>query len=191
MKYYFKIVIFIVILFVHNNNILSQDIRLFNEYIQLFSSVDLEDTYRKYDDIGILNSSVSDRYFKFLSDDIKDTIETSPWLIFKTNGSYLAVLTNVKEDFLVYENNKYSYHLIFYDNNGNIINSYKLLEGIVEKQFVEIFFSKKKIKYVIYTDNGDSNYYDCYEVENIFKVNGVMEEVTKKTYKKKKDQWNW
>src|SRR5690554_4987036 len=101
MKYYFKTVIFIVISFVHNNNILSQDIRLFNEYIQLFSSFDLEDTYRKYDDIGILNSNVSDRYFKFLSDDIKDTIETSPWLICKTNGSYLAVLTNVKEDFLV------------------------------------------------------------------------------------------
>ncbi|MFV0501803.1 MAG: hypothetical protein ACK5MH_09465 [Bacteroidales bacterium] len=191
MKYYLKIVIFIAISFIYNNNILSQDIRLFNEYIQLFSSFDLEDTYRKYDDIGILNSNVSDRYFKFLSDDIKDTIETSPWLIFKTNGSYLAVLTNVKEDFLVYENNKYSYHLIFYDNNGNIISSYKLLEGIVEKQFIEIFFSKKKIKYVIYTDNGDSNYYHCYEVENKFKVNGVMEEVAKKTYKKKKDQWNW
>ena len=144
MKYYFKTVIFIVISFVHNNNILSQDIRLFNEYIQLFSSVDLEDTYRKYDDIGILNSNVSDRYFKFLSDDIKDTIETSPWLICKTNGSYLAVLTNVKEDFLVYENNKYSYHLIFYDNNGNIISSYKLLEGIVEKQFVEIFLVRRR-----------------------------------------------
>lgn len=144
MKYYFKTVIFIVISFVHNNNILSQDIRLFNEYIQLFSSFDLEDTYRKYDDIGILNSNVSDRYFKFLSDDIKDTIETSPWLICKTNGSYLAVLTNVKEDFLVYENNKYSYHLIFYDNNGNIISSYKLLEGIVEKQFVEIFLVRRR-----------------------------------------------
>jgi hypothetical protein len=88
-----------------------------------------------------------------------------------------------------------------YNENGEIVNHYKLLAGVPElpwfkesfSQDSKLFISKDRVKYMLY---GPYKGYDmeanCLEVIYEIKDNGSLEKVSEKNYKAKKiDQWNW
>jgi hypothetical protein len=175
-------IIILLIFFISLYNLNAQENKLFKEYIHLFTEVHLTDTYQKYDTIGIKNPRIKAMFLKFLDKKNQDTIATSPWLIFKIGKYYLAILSHQIEDFFVLENNRYYYYSVFYDEMGNMINSYKLLEGISEEQYVELFFSKNSIKYLLYSHYTNEKKVNCQEVIYEIKNNNSLEKLSDRNY---------
>jgi hypothetical protein len=184
-------IIILFVLFISICTLSAQENKLFKEYLHLFTEVHLADTYQNYDTISIKIPFIKTVFLNFLDKEIQDTIATSPWIVFKTDKYYLAILSYQIEDFFVLENNKYYYYFIFYDKVGNIINSYKLLASS-EQQDSKLFFNKNTIKYLLYGPYVEKSETNCKEVIYEITNNNSLKQVSEQTYKvKRKDLFVW
>jgi len=160
----------------------AQENKLFKEYISCFTEKYFTDTFQNCDTIGSKPYvPIKSDYLKFLDKDMQDTTMIT-WIVYKVDKYYLTLLSQQIDNSL-----QYYYYFIFYDDIGNIINSYKFLASSEDEYDTKLFMSKNKIKYLLYGPYVEKEKTNCkkkiYEIIN----NGSLEQVSEQNYEVKRN----
>jgi hypothetical protein len=183
----YKIISMLVfIVFISSLN--AQDNNLFKEYISCFTKKDFTEKFQNCDTIG--NKPyipIKSDYLKFLDRDMQDTTMIT-WIVYKVNKEYyLTLLSQQIESPL-----SYYYYFIFYDENGKILNSYKLLASAEDEYDTKLFFSKNSIKYLLYGPYIEEEKTNCREVIYEIANTGSLKQVSERNYNvDRKDLFTW
>jgi hypothetical protein len=175
-------------LFSCNCTIKAQENKLFKEYISCFTEKHFTGTFQNCDTIGSKPYvPIKSDYLKFLDNDMQDTTMIT-WIAYKVdNKHYLTLLSQQIDNAL-----SYYYYFVFYDEIGNIINSYKFIASSEDEYDTKLFLSKDRIKYFLYGPYVEKEKTNCKEVLYEIVNNGSLKQVSEQNYKvERKDLFTW
>jgi hypothetical protein len=198
------IILFVFLVYIPNLN--AQKDKVFEEYLASFTEIHLTKSlylFSNYTEYPVNYYDIEDTQIKFVENvmpNIDKATMIRPWLLYKINNIYLVIMVYELEDKKVFNKNKNDFYFIFYDESGNVINSYNLLRGADQQWFkdgvnydVKLFISEDRIMYLLYgpykVPEMEAN---CKEVIYEIKDSGSLEKLSERNYQAEKiDQWNW
>lgn len=181
-KFALKIII-LSVFFVSSYSFKAQDNKLFKEYISSFSEKHFNDTFQLLDTIGSKPYiPIKSDYLKFLDKNMQDTTMIT-WIAAKVDDRhYLTLLSQQVDNDL-----SYYYYYLFYDEIGNIVNSYKFLASLEDQYDTKLFMSKRQIKYLLYGPYTEKEKINCKEVLYEILNNGSLKQLSEQNYKVKRE----
>lgn len=166
----------------------AQENKLFMEYISCFTEKHFTDTFVNCDTIGNKPYvSIKSDYLKFLDKNMQDTTMTT-WIVYKVDNEYYLTLLSQQVD----STSSYNYYFVFYNQMGDIINSYTDLASIDDEYDTKLLISKMGIKYFLYGPHTKQEKTNCKEVFYEIVNNDSLKKVSEQNYEvERKDLFTW
>jgi|BioPla2DNA2_1021312.scaffolds.fasta_scaffold99379_1 hypothetical protein len=187
-KFIQKIIIIQLVFFISIGNLTAQENKLFKEYISCFTEKYFTDIFQNCDTIGNKPyMPIKSTYFIFLDKDMQDSTMIT-WIVCKKDKYYLTLLSQqIDTSFLLYY-----YYFVFYDEIGNIVNSYKFLASSENEHDTKLFINKYSIKYLLYGPYVEKEETNCKEVIYEITNKGSLKQVSEQNYEvKRKNLFTW
>lgn len=158
--------------------LMAQENQLFREYISCCTEKYFTDTFVDCDTIGNKPYvSIKSDYLQFLDKNMQDTTMTT-WIVYKVDNKHYLTLLSQQVD----SASSYNYYFVFYNEIGNIINSYTFLASTDDEYDTKLFMSKIGIKYFLYGSYAETEKTNCKEVIYEIQNNDSLKQVSEQNY---------